>query len=358
LSRPRLFLACNSVGLDQGGAARAGRLVARAVAEECRAGRLEASGAALCGAGGAGDGLVPLRDCRGSRARFAWHTWRAARDHSHFLYNFVGMARAHSRLPWRRRPFAAFLLGIDVWEQARADRVRWARRADLLLSISAHTRDRADRAHGGLGHARVCWLATEEDEPAMRRPRHRPPTVLIVGRIDERENYKGHDELLSAWPRVAREVGGARLLVIGDGSGLGRLKARAADLPGCDVEFRGFVPEAKMQDVWDEADVFAMPSRGEGFGLVYIEAMRQGLPVVASVHDAGSEVNLHGVTGFNVDLGRPADLEGRLIELLSDAALRVRLGEAGRQRWAEHFRYSAFRERFVNVLRPWLNGGA
>jgi phosphatidylinositol alpha-1,6-mannosyltransferase len=301
---------------------------------------------------------VPRLECHGSRARFAWYTWRAARDHSHFLYTFVGMARAHNRLPWQRRPFAVFLHGIEVWEQGGPGRVRWARRADLLLSNTAHTRERADRAHGGLGHAKVCWLATEGDEPAARQPRSHPPTVLIVGRIDERENYKGHDELFSAWPRVAREVGGARLLVVGDGSGLGRLKARAAGLPGCDVEFRGFVPEHKMQDVWDEADVFAMPSRGEGFGLVYVEAMRQGLPVLASVHDAGQEVNLHGVTGFNVDLGRPADLEGRLIELLADAALRRRLGEAGRQRWAEHFRYSAFRERFLGLLRPWLYGGA
>jgi phosphatidylinositol alpha-1,6-mannosyltransferase len=356
MSRPRLFLACNSVGLNQGGVARAGRLIVRAVGEDVRAGRMEADGTVLCEAAPAADGFVPLVDCHGSRVRFVWHTWKAVRDHTHFLYTFIGMARAHNRLPWAWRPFAALLHGIEVWERGGPHRARWARRADLLLSNTAHTRERANRAHGGLAHAKVCWLATEEDEPAARRPRHRPPTALIVGRIDERENYKGHDELLTAWPRVARQVPGARLLVVGEGSGLPQLRARAAGVAG--VEFRGFVPEGRMQEVWDEADVFAMPSRGEGFGLVYAEAMRQGLPVIASTHDAGGEINLDGVTGFNVDLGRPAELGDRVIELLSDAALRRRQGEAGRQRWAEYFRYSAFRERFLGILRPWLNGGA
>lgn len=356
MGRPSVYLGLGSMRAEAGGMARLGRLVARVLAEERAAGRVEVGGALLADGAAPADLALPLVGCRGSRGRFVWNAWLAARDYGHFLYNFSGLARAHNRLPGLRRPFATFLVGIDVWEDAHPDRVRWARRADLLVSISGHTRERAERAHGGLGHARVCWLATEEEAPAERRPRPHPPTALIVSRIDERENYKGHDELLTAWPRVTAQVPGARLLVIGAGSGLAELRARAAGMAG--VEFRGFVPEGQMQEVWDEADVFAMPSRGEGFGLVYAEAMRQGLPVIASVHDAGGEINLDSVTGFNVDLGRPDELGGRVIELLSDAGLRRRQGEAGRERWAEHFRYSAFRERFLGILRPWLNGGA
>ena len=101
-----------------------------------------------------------------------------------------------------------------------------------------------------------------------------------------------------------RAVPGARLVVAGTGPDSDRIRARAVAL-GSSIEFRGFVPENAIQQVWDEADVFAMPSRGEGFGLVYVEAMRQGLPVVASVHDAAPEVNRDGITGFNVDLDRP-----------------------------------------------------
>jgi phosphatidylinositol alpha-1,6-mannosyltransferase len=72
-----------------------------------------------------------------------------------------------------------------------------------------------------------------------------------------------------------------------------------------------------------------MPSRGEGFGLIYIEAMRRGLPVIASVHDAAPEVNLDNVTGYNVDLDRPDELPDRITRLLGDPDHAAALGRAG-----------------------------
>jgi phosphatidylinositol alpha-1,6-mannosyltransferase len=98
-----------------------------------------------------------------------------------------------------------------------------------------------------------------------------------------------------------------------------------------------------------------MPSQGEGFGLVYIEAMRHGLPVIATDTDAAPEVVVHGQTGFTVNPKRPDELPDALIHLLRNQDEAVRLGETGRQRWAEHFRYSAFRTRFLPLLREFLS---
>jgi phosphatidylinositol alpha-1,6-mannosyltransferase len=93
-----------------------------------------------------------------------------------------------------------------------------------------------------------------------------------------------------------------------------------------------------------------MPSRGEGFGLTYIEAMRWGIPVIASVHDAGQEVNVHGETGLNVSLDSPTALRDALVELLRDRNLARSMGANGQRRWREHFCYSAFRKRFAPEL--------
>ena len=82
--------------------------------------------------------------------------------------------------------------------------------------------------------------------------------------------------------------------------------------------------------------------------------MRHGLPVIASVHDAGQEVNVDGKTGFNVSLDRDDELTGRLIELLSDADLCRRMGAAGRDRWRQYFRFSAFRDRLAPILQGFL----
>ena len=118
-------------------------------------------------------------------------------------------------------------------------------------------------------------------------------------------------------------------------------------------ELHHLLPNQNADDqteAWRQAHVFAMPSRVEGFGMVYVEAMRQGLPVIASMQDAGQEVNIDGETGRNVDLNRPGALESALVELLSDADHARRMGEAGRRHWNRAFRYSNFKERFLGAL--------
>jgi len=281
---------------------------------------------------------------------------KAALAHSHFIYDFVGMARAHCRLPLLRRPFLTWMHGIEVWEGTRADRIAWARRADTLLANSAYTRDRADRVFGGFARARVCWLATETDEPPPpRSPASGPPTVVLMGRFDADGGYKGHRELIECWRKVVASVPDARLVFVGRGPGRSMIEQLAANSPARpQIEFRGFVPEGELESVWAEATVFAMPSRGEGFGLVYIEAMRRGIPVVASVHDAAPEINLEGVTGFNVSLDKPDELPERLIYLLKNPDRAAALGLNGQTRWREHFRYGCFRERFLPILREFL----
>ena len=129
----------------------------------------------------------------------------------------------------------------------------------------------------------------------------------------------------------------------------------AADSPAsARIEFLGFVPEEAMDELWSKTTVFAMPSRGEGFGLVYIEAMRFGIPVVASTHDAGREVNIDGRTGYNVDMDSPSELPERLIHLLANPDLAAALGQAGARRWYDEFRFSAFQERFIPFLNEFL----
>lgn len=144
-------------------------------------------------------------------------------------------------------------------------------------------------------------------------------------------------------------------MIVGAGPGLSYLRQRAAARGVTDkIIFQGFVPEEDMSGVWSEANVFAMPSRGEGFGLTYIEAMRHGLPVVASVHDAAPEINLDDETGYNVDLNKLDELPERLTYLLKNRDVAADLGGNAQRRWVEYFRYSAFRERVVPLLREFL----
>lgn len=350
-----IFLGSATLLAGNGGIARVARLMFRVLADEASAGRLTARGASYLDRE-LSDILLPVLTARESKLRFAWEVHKAALSCSHFLYDSLGVMRAHCRLPPLRRPCLAWIHGIEVWEEIGYTYLCCARRADVLIANSAYTRERTDRLHDGFARAHVCWLGSESDdvpEPPMLGDCR--PTVLILGRMDEM-GYKGHNELIACWSRVVDAVPDARLLIVGTGPGQTVLRRQAAASPVSEsIVFTGFVPDEDMSKVWDEATVFAMPSRGEGFGLVYIEAMRQGLPVIASIHDAAPEVNLDGTTGYNVNMDKPEELPERIIYLLKEPKRAAEMGRNGQQRWRENFTYSAFKQRFLPILRAFLD---
>lgn len=299
---------------------------------------------------------VSSAGAKGSKLGFVakLHT-RAMTSHS-FIYDSVGVGKAHPSLPGLAKPCAIWMCGIEVWEAARPLAVAALRKAQLPIAISQFTLQRFTALHGPLPQAQVCLLGSDEDSaPPQQPPSRGPPTALILSRIDATENYKGHAELIACWPQVRQAVPDARLIIAGGGSGLAQCRALVSASPAASaIDVRGFVPEQQLESVWREADIFAMPSRGEGFGFVYVDAMRRGVPIITSTHDAGCEVNAHGETGFSVDLTKSDDLAKSLIALLSNPSLRANMGARAQARWIETFRYSAFLSRFNATTETFL----
>lgn len=349
----RVFIGGATFSAGSGGIARVARLTALALED------LDVAGVSLLDRKAVAVGELRVRSARGGRIAFATRCAAAAVTRTHFIYDSAGVARAHPHVSRLRRPCAVWIHGLEAWETLRPDRNHAIRAADLVLAPSLHTLDRHVALHGPLRATAICWLATEEDEPPPWRPeRSGRPTLLLLGRMEAGEDYKGHRQVIAAWPEVVAAVPDARLLVVGGGSGIRRIRDLAAASPAAgSIEVSGFVPEEGMEAVWRRAHVLALPSRGEGFGLVYAEAMRRAIPCIASVHDAGREVNLDGVTGFNVSLDRAGDLEQRLILLLGRPDLAERFGCAAQVRWSEHFRFSRFRARFRTALASFLASG-
>jgi phosphatidylinositol alpha-1,6-mannosyltransferase len=228
----------------------------------------------------------------------------------------------------------------------------------LLVANSRYTAQRVAEAHPWMGPVAECPLALSPDDtlPAQADPDSgrgpaAAPRVLVVARMVASERYKGHDALIDAWPHVLRAVPDAMLILAGDGDDVPRLKARAA-AAGLDrsVVFPGFVTPQTLDALYRGAAVFAMPSRDEGFGLVYLEAMAHGLPCVGSTHDAARDVIDDGITGFLVDQADREALTQRLVDLLTDERLRRDMGARGRRRLVERFSYDAFRSRMRSLL--------
>ena len=350
--RQKVFLGCQHFTAGLGGIAVVARLSARVLARMNMDVHLLSL---LDGQDGAIDSL-PWHSTCGNRLSFTARSHLAAMTCDRFLYDSVGTARAHSRLPLLRPPYGLWMHGIEVWYSLHKDRERALRGAGLVLVNSEATLQKFRSLHGDLATAKVCWLATEADEPPAISPDFSgPPTVLVVGSVDLSAFYKGHTELVACWAEVVAAVPDARLVIAGGGSGLEHLRSLVAQSPAHrSIAVKGFVAESDLPGLWAGAHVLAMPSRNEGFGLVYVEAMRHGLPVVASVHDAGREVNVDGETGYNVDLDRAAELPDRLIGLLAAPDLARQMGRRGRERWRQHFRFGAFERRLRDIAGPFF----
>jgi glycosyltransferase involved in cell wall biosynthesis len=168
-----------------------------------------------------------------------------------------------------------------------------------------------------------------------------PCTVLFVGRFEKR---KGIDLLLAAVPRLLAEVGDARVVMVGrnDLPGeSGRPYAEEflelhADAPWIDrVDIRGEVDDDELWRLYRDAGVLVAPSRFESFGLIYVEAMMAGVPVVAVDAGAAREVVQDG-TGVLVAADAEV-LADAVVALAVDADLRTAMGRAGRARYLERY---------------------
>ncbi len=207
-------------------------------------------------------------------------------------------------------------------------------RADAIIASSPQYAASSPvlRAHAGrvrvvpFGIDVAAMRRVDPAEVARVRAEHGPRIVLAVGRLVE---YKGLEVLIRAMRGLD-----ARLLVAGSGP-LGGALARQARRDGVEdrVRFLGAVPD--VRPLYHAADVFTLPSvaRSEAFGIVQLEAMACGVPVVNTMLDSGVPfVSPHGVTGLTVPPGDPGALAAALDILLDDPVLRHRMGEAGRHR--------------------------
>ena len=350
LSRTNMLLAAESLIAKNSGIGRVARLMAKVMSDLCEDNSFSLGGVSLSDPRNAVLDWSWARPCGGDRLRYVLGVQSKGIMAREIFYDSLSMARAHFMGPARWRASLTWMHGVEVWEHVRADRLAVAHRIRTLVTNSEYTRQRASKLHAGLERARVCWLGTESDGLLSTKIHWGLPTVLILARIDL-DLHKGHQELITAWPRVVARMPSARLLVAGAGPGFEAIRAAAVCSPvSRHIELTGFVPEDQLPQLWSRATVFAMPSRGEGFGLTYIEAMRYGVPVIASRQDAGQEVNVHGVTGYNINLDTPGDLSEALITLLTEPEKAHAMGEAGCERWRRHFTYSRFKTRFLDLL--------
>jgi phosphatidyl-myo-inositol dimannoside synthase len=208
-----------------------------------------------------------------------------------------------------------------------------ARKADLVVTTSAYSAAAIAREYGiDPARIRVVPESIELDrwrealDAAESLPRD-PPGILCVAHLYPRKDVAA---LLEAMTRIRSP---AILRVVGIGPELERLRSLAGRLAlGARVEFADQISYARLAAEYRRATIFCLPSRQEGFGIVFLEAMASGASIVAAAAGAVPEVLSGGDCGVLVPPGDPASLAAALQDLLEDPARRARLAAAGLRR--------------------------
>src|SRR5262249_26054671 len=143
------------------------------------------------------------------------------------------------------------------------------------------------------------------------------PVILTVARLAEPERYKGYDRVLAALPAVRAAVPNVHYILVGRGPDSKRIRRLIHELKLEEsVTMTGFVRDHELCDHYNLCDVFAMPSKGEGFGIVYLEALACGRPVLAGNKDASAEPLLNGELGVLVDPDNVEEIASALKQIL------------------------------------------
>ena len=301
----------------------------------------------------------------GSRARFIGAAIRASRDGAQVAWalhpNLAPIVAAMKILRPRLQTIVC-AHGVEVWTCLPTMRQLALRRADAVVAPSRYTGGKL-ATEQGISNSRIHRLpwaldpsfealaaAPRRDSISLQLPARR--VILTVARWSASERYKGLDELIEVMPRIRAAIPDAVLVAIGNGDDRSRLEQKAATVAGEGaVTFLNSLQGADLVAWYARCDVFALPSSGEGFGLVFLEAMALGKPVVGGDHGGIPDIVEDGVAGFLVRQENCDQLASVLIELLRDEKLRHEMGQRGRECLLRNFRFENFSARVEEILR-------
>ena len=251
--------------------------------------------------------------------------------------------------------------GVEVW--TRLPRLKWnaLSHADVLLGPSSDTVQKLINVQGiAPGKVRkLAWpvssnfVSMAERSTLLPLPRSFPAgqVVLTVGRWATSERYKGLDSLVHATAVLRATFPTLHLVVVGHGDDLPRLRTLAIDCGVGDcVHFLGRLSSEELAACYASSDVFAMPSTGEGFGLVFLEAMAFAKPVVGAACGGTTDIVEHGINGLLVPPGDVQKLTEALDSLLRNDAFRASLGRRSAELVREKYGFEAFAGELERIL--------
>ncbi|MEC4989702.1 MAG: glycosyltransferase [Oscillatoria sp. PMC 1068.18] len=270
---------------------------------------------------------------------------------------------------WLKRllgiPYWICVYGVDAWNIKRPALKTALHYADRIISIGSYTRDRL-LTEQNLAPEKISILPCTFDVSRFQiaaKPPHllkryglkpEQPVILTVARLDSSDiRSKGYEEILHALPQIRASIPNVHYLLVGKGSDRSRIEKFIAklNLQDC-VTLTGFVPDEELAQHYNLCDVFAMPSKGEGFGIVFLEALACGKPTLGGNQDGAIDALCHGELGVLVNPDNQEEIATNLVKILTENYPNSLLyqPEKLRQKVLETFGYEQFKQKLATLI--------
>jgi glycosyltransferase involved in cell wall biosynthesis len=264
----------------------------------------------------------------------------------------------------RQIPYWTVAHGIEAWNIQNPLLKLALQNADRILAVSHYTRDRLLKEQN-LDPAKVVVLPNTFDSRRFQiapKPLHllqhyglqpNQPVILTVARLAEQERYKGYDQILQALPQIRLTIPNVHYVLVGKGQDQPRIESLIEELQLQDcVTLAGFIPDKELCDYYNLCDVFAMPSKREGFGIVYLEAMACGKPTLGGNQDGAIDALCQGALGALVNPDDIAEIAQTLIQMLQGTYPNVLIyqPELLRQNVIDTYGFDQFKQTLAGYL--------
>ncbi|RYZ31676.1 MAG: glycosyltransferase family 1 protein, partial [Sphingobacteriales bacterium] len=308
-----------------------------------------------------------FRPFSGSKARYAWEAVATGIKCDVVILSHINLLLIGSLIKTLSPKTKVLLIahGIEVWVALPAWKKRLLKQLHRILPVSQFTKEKM-KALYGLADDQLTVLNNcldpfltrkmpDSDRPALRKKTgftEQDIVLFTLTRLKSSEQYKGYDKVIRALPSVLKRYPTVKYLIGGkyDAEEKARLDQLIKELQLQDkVVFSGFVPDEDVEGLFTLADVYVMPSTGEGFGIVFIEALFYGLPVIAGNVDGSVDALDGGRFGLLVDPDDPAELQ----EAICGAIERREELTARAEAVVERFGFAAYKERLkAMIIKP------
>ena len=274
----------------------------------------------------------------------------------------LALPAAQMRFAQSKLKIAVIAHGVEAWQRLPALRRRAFLGADVFLAPSRYTAEQIIRTQGAPREKTsiLHWQLSPEFVDLSSRAEALPlpadfppgPVLLTTARLSREERYKGVDQLIRALAQLAATIPSVHLAVVGSGDDLARHEQLARELGVSNrVRFFTGLSRAQIAACYSRCVVFALPSTGEGFGFVFLEAMAFGKPVIGAAAGGVPDIVEHQKNGLLVPPNDLAALAAALERLLLSQPLRSALGSAALETVHRKFLFERFRSQLQEVLR-------